>query len=149
MQKNIICSASVLILLLFIAPAQGAVIEATTPASYVEALESANRFLLAWVMRDADVGPKLISSNLLSKIKKENNETWFRLYMSGLSNPHHMSFEIWKGKIINPKRVVFPVILYEYYTGGESAFQYKSKMEVIKEGDSWLIDVLPVTSDSE
>jgi hypothetical protein len=69
--------------------------------------------------------------------------------MSGLSNPHHLSFEIGKGKEINSKRYAFPVTLFEYYTGEPKAFQYKSKIEVIKEGDSWRVDVLPTTSDNK
>lgn len=69
--------------------------------------------------------------------------------MSGLSNPHHSSFEIGKGKELNSKRVIFPVILYEYYTGEPNAFLYKSKIELIKEEGSWRVDVLPITSDNE
>lgn len=49
-------------------------IESTTPAGYVQALETANAFLWAWSNRNADSGTKLLSYNLLSKIKKENDE---------------------------------------------------------------------------
>lgn len=140
----------ILIALLLVVPAaEGKVTEATASAGYVQALETANVFLWAWSNRDIDSGAKLISLKLLSKIKKENNEDWFRLYMSGLSNPHHLSFEIGKGREISSKRFVFPVTLFEYYTGEPKAFKYKSKIEVIREGDSWRVDVLPTTSDNE
>lgn len=136
-------------LLLVVPITEGKVTEATAPAGYVQALETADSFLWAWANRYADTGTKLISSNLSSKIKKENNEEWFKQYMSGLSNPHHLAFEIGEGKEINSKRFAFPVTLFEYYTGEPKAFQYKSNIEVIKEGDSWRVDVLPTTSDSE
>jgi hypothetical protein len=129
--------------------AEGKVTEPTASASYVQALETANEFLVAWSMRDADSGTKLISQKLLSKLKKENNDDWFRQYMSGLSNPHHISFEISEGKKINSKRFAFPVTLFEYNTNDPKAFRYKSKIEIVKEGDSWRVDVLPDSSDTE
>ena len=139
----------IVIMLLIVPSAEGTVTDATVPTSYVQALETANAFLWAWSNRDADSGTKLISQKLLAKLKKENREDWFRQYMTGLSNPHHLSFEIGRGKKINSKRFTFPVTLFEYYTGEPKAFQYKSKIEVIKEGDSWRVDVLPTTSDNE
>jgi hypothetical protein len=151
MHKNndMIKAIFIIILLLVVPSAEGTVTEPTAPASYAQALETANAFLWAWSNRDADSGTKLISQKLLAKLKKENREDWFRQYMTGLSNPHHLSFEIGKGKEINSKRFAFPVTLFEYYTGEPKAFQYKSKIEVIKEGDSWRINVLPTTSDNE
>ncbi|MBI5076337.1 MAG: hypothetical protein HZB62_14385 [Nitrospirae bacterium] len=135
-------------LILFVPIAEGKVTAPIVSATYVQALETANDFLVAWSKRDADSGNKLISANLSTKLKKENNEDWFIQYMSGLSNPRHISFEIGNGKEINSKRIVFPVILYEYYSGESKAFQYKSKIELVKEGDSWRVDVLPSTSDN-
>ena len=136
-------------LLLAVPIAEGKVTEPMASASYVQALETANEFLVAWSMRDADSGTKLVSQKLLLKLKKENNEDWFRQYMSGLSNPHHISFEISEGRKINSKRFVFPVTLFEYYTNDLKAFRYKSKIEIVKEGDSWRVDVLPYSSDTE
>jgi hypothetical protein len=139
----------IIISALVVSLAEGKVTEPTASAIYVQALETANEFLWAWSSRDADTGIKLISQNLLSKLKKLNNNDWFRDYMTGLSNPHHSSFEIGKGKIINSNRVVFPVTLYEYYTGESKAFQYNSKIEIIKEDTSWRVSVLPTTSENE
>lgn len=101
------------------------------------------------VLREVSHSFSAYFMQLQGKLRKENNEDWFRQYMSGLSNPHHISFEIGKGKEINSKRIVFPVTLYEYYTGEPKAFQYKSKIEIIKEGDSWRVNVLPKSSDTE
>jgi hypothetical protein len=140
---------SIIFLLMLALPVGGSVLQPSTPANYVGALQVADSFLWAWVNRDADVGLKLISQNLLSKIQKTKTEEWFRQYMIGLSNPHHFSFEIGPGKEINPKRFVFPVTLYEYYTGEPKAFQYKSKIELLREGDSWRVDVLPLTADNQ
>ena len=140
---------SIIFLLMLALPVEGDVLQPSTPAYYVEALQTVDSFLWAWINRDADVGLKLISQVLLSKLQKTKTEEWFRQYMIGLSNPHHFSFEIEPGKQINPKRFVFPVTLYEYYTGEPKAFKYKSKIELIREGDSWRVDVLPLTSDNQ
>jgi hypothetical protein len=45
------------------------------------------------------------------------------------------------------KRWSFPVVLYEYYTGEPTAFEYNSRIEVVQEGDSWRVDLLPITSE--
>ena len=70
-----------------------------------------------------------------------------RDYINGVSNPHHHSFEIGPGKEMNPRRMSFPVTLYEHYTGELKAIKYKSKKEVIQDGEAWRVDVLPITSD--
>ena len=90
--------------------AEGGTFTPSTSATYVQALQTADSFLWAWVNRDADAGRQLISRGLSSKLQRENNEEWFRNYMIGLSNPHHHSFEIGSGKQINTKRFSFPVI---------------------------------------
>lgn len=147
---RVITTTIVLIALLFAAPfVQGKEIAPTTSSNYAQALETANAFLWAWSTRNVNLGIKLISHRLLLKLKKEDNESWFRQYMSGLSDPHHLSFEIGKGKITNSKRAVFPVVLYEYYYGGKRAFKYTSKIVVVKDGASWRVDVLPKSSDTE
>jgi len=121
----------------------------TTTANYVHALQATNSFLWAWVNRDADAGRRLISRVLLSKLQKEKKEDWFRNYMVGVSNPHHHSFEIGAGKTISSKQISFPVILYEYYTGESKALKYQSKIDIVQDGDSWRVDILPITSGNE
>ena len=118
-----------------------------TPANYVNALQVTNSFLWAWANRDADAGRRLISRALSSKLQREKNENWFGDYMIGVSNPHHHSFEIGHGKIINSRRLSFPVTLYEHYTGEPKAFKYKSRIEIVQDGDSWCVDILPITSE--
>jgi hypothetical protein len=143
--KIIICIF--LLLIVFDSEAKG--LSPSTPSAYVQALQAADSFLWAWVNRDADTGRLLISRKLSSKLQKENSEEWFRDYMVGLSNPHHHSFEIGPGKAINSKRTSFSVILYEYYTGEREAFKYKGHIELVLDGDSWKVDVLPATSDNQ
>ena len=140
---------SLIFLLLLALPVEGKVLQSSTSANSVKALKIADSFLWAWVNRDADEGLKLISQGLLSKLRNIKTEEWFRQYMIGLSNPHHLSFEIGPGKEINSKRFVFLVTLYEYYTGEPKAFKYKSKIDLVLEGDSWRIDVLPLTADNQ
>jgi hypothetical protein len=139
----------VVVFLLVILGAEGRAVSSSVAASYVQALQTADAFLWAWVNRDANMGRRLISRGLSSRLQKENNDEWFRNYMIGLSNPHHHSFEIGSGKETDPERFSFPVTLYEYYTGEPKAFKYKSKIELIREGDSWRVDVLPLTSDNQ
>ncbi len=140
---------SIIFLLMLALPVEGKVLQPSAPAGYAEALQIADSFLWAWVNRDADAGLNLISQRLLSKLKDTKTEDWFRQYMVGLSNPHHLSFEIGPGKEINPKRFSFPVTLYEYYTGEPKAFKYNSNIELVQEGDLWRVDVLPLTSDNQ
>ena len=69
--------------------------------------------------------------------------------MVGLSNPHHQSFEIRHGKAKGSKRMSFPVVLYEHYTGEPEAFGYESSIEIVQDGESWEVDELPRSSDNE
>jgi hypothetical protein len=147
--NKIMKGVPIIFLLLLAFPVEGKVWQPSTPANYVGALQTVDSFLWAWVNRDADAGLKLISQGLLSKLQKTKTEEWFRQYMIGLSNPHHLSFEIGSGKEINPNRFSSPVTLYEYYTGEPKAFKYQSKIEVIQEGDSWRVDLLPITADNQ
>ena len=135
-------------LLLIAFGAEGGNLTPSTHATYVQALQTADSFLWAWVNRDADAGRRLISHALSSKLQKDKGQEWFRDYMVGLSNPHHQSFEIASGQEISSNRFSFPVTLYEHYTGESKAFEYKSKIEVVQEGDSWRIDLLPITADN-
>jgi hypothetical protein len=148
MQRNneIMKQLLIVFLLLLALPVDGKVSQPSTPANYVEALQIANSFLWAWVNRDLEVGRRLISRDLSSKLQREKKEDWFWDYMVGVSNPHHQSFEIGPGKEINSSRFSFPVTLYEYYTAEPKAFKYRSKIEVIQEGDSWRVDLLPIAA---
>jgi hypothetical protein len=142
---------AILLALLLVAPmlAKAENTSPSTPAPYVFALQTADSFLWAWINRDAEAGFRLISDRLAAKIKKEKNEEWFKDYMVGVSNPHHHSFEIGPGKIMNHGRLSFPVVLYEHYTSEPKAFKYKSRIEVVREGDVWRVDRLPTTPGDE
>lgn len=37
-------------------------------------------------------------------------------YLSGISNPHHQSYEVWNGRALARGRIRFLVRLYENYT---------------------------------
>jgi len=151
MQRNnqILKGLFIVFLLLLLFPVEGKVFQASNSFNCVEALRIADSFLWAWVNRDADPGLKLISKGLLSKLQNTKTEEWFRQYMIGLSNPHHSAFEIGPCKEVNPKRFIFPVTLYENCTGEPKALRYKSKIEIVQEGDSWRVDVLPLAADNQ
>lgn len=117
----------------------------TISSDYLEALQTANVLLMAWVERDADRGLASLSDHLRVQIK---DASWFRQFMTGLSNPHHQAFEIKYGEKVSSNRFKFNVILYELYTGQQSGSAYSSSIEVIREGKTWLIDSLPKSSDN-
>jgi hypothetical protein len=119
----------------------------TAPSSrYLSALGVADAFLAAWVARDVDAGLALMSPRL--RASHASDEPWVRQYMSGLSNPHHVSFEISRGKEMQRDRFVFPVILYEAYTGEPSGWAYRGSIEVIRHEERWGVDRLPRTSEA-
>jgi len=118
----------------------------TTSATYVEALGVENGFLHAWVNRDANTGLTLMSPTL--RQPPRGNESWLRLYVQGISNPHHQAFELQRGELI-ANRAVFPVTLYELYSGESTANSYASSIELVREGESWHVSKLPKSSDNE
>jgi hypothetical protein len=114
-------------------------------SEYLEALQTANIFLWAWVTRNAEVGQRLVSDRLRSQSK---DESWLRQFMVGLSNPHHQAFKIGDGLSEGTNRYVFSVTLYEFYTGEPRGFAYPSTLEVVKQGQVWRVDRLPKSSDN-
>lgn len=120
-------------------------VEQTPIAAYLEALQTANAFLWAWVTRDAEAGFGLISDRLRAQIK---DESWLRQFLVGLSNPHHQAFEIGRGRKQTASRYAFPVTLYEFYTGERAGFRYPGTLELVKQGGRWRVDRLPCSSDN-
>ncbi len=111
----------------------------------------AHTFLDAWAHRDADAGLLLVSDDLRRSSRGSSatdQEAWLRLYIQGLSNPHHKAFELGRGKEAR-NRVTFPVTLYELAEGESSVFSYPSSIEVSLEGESWRVTKLPKSSDNE
>jgi len=110
---------------------------------YVLALSSANTFLEAWRSRDQDSGLALLSDRLL----KSRSEDEWRLAISGVSNPHHQSYEITRGHRLEDGRIQFSVWLYEHYTGerqAKSPRQISERIIVRKvRDDVWRIDEVP------
>jgi hypothetical protein len=76
MQTNnkIMKGLSIIFLLLLALPAEGKVLQPSTSANYVDALQTVDSFLWAWVNRDIDAGLKLISQGLLLKLQKTKTE---------------------------------------------------------------------------
>ena len=149
--KLLLCSA-LLLLPIPMATAEPAATTPSTPAAYVEALGVAHAFLDAWVSRDADKGIRLMSPTLRQTPRGSNPsdyESWLRLYVQGLSNPHHAAFELGRGTLAAHNRAVFPVTLYEFVTGESAAFSYSSSLELVREGESWRVSKLPQSSDNE
>jgi len=120
--------------------------QAAPSAAFLEALQVADSFLWAWVARDAESGLRLISDRLRAKA---GDERWRRQFIVGLSNPHHQAFEIGRGRLMSTNRYEFPVTLYEFYTGERAGERYQSSLEVVKEGQVWRVDRLPITSDNQ
>jgi hypothetical protein len=112
------------------------------PASYLEALQTANAFMWAWLTRDADEGLRLMSDHLLTKT---HDEAWLRQFAVGLSNPHHQAFEIGRGRGESAKGYAFPVTLYELYTGERVGTGYHAILKVEQKEGKWRVNGLPIS----
>jgi len=113
-------------------------------SGYEQALLVADKFLWCWLTGNAEEADKLLSPRLKSQI---TDTSWFKMYIRGLSNPHHEAFEVGKGQG-RDEHYRFTVTLYELASGMTSGDKTSSTLEVIKSGDSWLIDRLPLSSDN-
>jgi hypothetical protein len=110
-------------------------------AAYIKALSVANRFLKDWVTGNVGDAPELLSRRLREEIKED--PSWFAQYMSGLSNPHHLAFEIIGVQTEKADRYSFHVILYELAMAAPSGDSYGSLFDLVRQGDEWKVDELP------
>lgn len=116
--------------------------QTTLEPNAIAALGTADRFLAAWQMRNQDTGFALLSSRL----KSQEPESDLRMYLSGLSNPHHAAFEIGIGQKLAEGRYAFEVRLYEVVTGSqEKQLRPKPTRIVLQKtaGNEWQVDALP------
>jgi hypothetical protein len=108
---------------------------------YLNALNTADKYLYAWIMRDSSIAYDLISDNIKKNYADEKD---FQMHFAGVSNPHHQAFEITGYKRLSNDRVSFKVWYYEDYTGIYEP-PYKrpkpSYLELIKiDKDTWLVN---------
>ncbi len=80
------------------------------------------------------------------RIRAKYREEDLRMYISGISNPHHAAFEIGAGVPVAVGRFAFNVRMYEHYTGEK----WKAKrgrmvrLVLIKIGpEDWRVEELP------
>ena len=141
-----------LVLAVLACPSPAAVSTSVVSASpaYVQALATANAFLLAWVRRDSDAGIELMASNVLAPPPDrtvEEHRSDLQQYMSGISRPYHAGFEIGRGTAHN-HRYSFPVTLYDdtgdFETG---AYRASSTIELVRERNRWKVSRLPDSPD--
>ena len=114
-------------------------------AAYQEALNVADTFLWYWVSRKADDAIALLQPRLSTTV---SDRSWFRLYVNGLSNPHHQAFEIWGGQG-SANHYIFQVTLYEIATGQAMGDAFTSTIELVKFGNAWRVDRLPKSADNQ
>ncbi len=115
---------------------------------YLEALQVANLFLNAWMIRDSAAGLELISDRLDRDLKGGRGGSWFEVYMSGLGNPHHQSYEIGPGRKRSTGRYAFPVRLFEIASRDRKGTLYESEIVIARQPDRWAVDELPKTPDN-
>ena len=115
----------------------------TIDSNYIRALRTLDEFLYFWMYRNWPEGINLVSETL----KQEKSEDEIKMAICGLSNPHHMSFEVMGGKKIDNDTYRFNVWLYEDITGGDQGTFDRSKPLLIDvkrynyEGtENWLIN---------
>lgn len=109
---------------------------------YLNALNTADKYLYAWMTRNGSRAYELISDNVKKKYKDRED---FIMQFAGVSNPHHEAFEIVGCKRISKQRIRFKVWLYYHYTG-EYIPPYKRPdsdvyIELLKVNKGiWLVD---------
>ncbi len=109
---------------------------------YMLALGTVNHFLCAWQMRRQEEGLALLSPRL----KKKYSEEDVRMYISGISNPHHAAFEVGRGKRLAEGPFAFPASFYQHYAAGKETFKRPKALQavVIQIGaEEWTVDELP------
>ncbi len=130
------------------APVPPAPLTPTIDRDYLAALQVANLFVFAWATRDTPAGMELVSDRLGRRLKKKKGESWFKVYMAGLGNPHHEAFEIGPGQRLSPTRYIFPVRLYEIGSRDTQGYAYMGTIEIMRQRDRWAVDKLPKTPDN-
>lgn len=108
---------------------------------YLYALNTADRYLYAWIMRDGSIAYSLISDNIKNDYIDQKD---FQIQFAGVSNPHHQAFEIIGYKRLSKDRICFKVWYYEDYTA-VIVPTYKrtrpSLLELVKiDNKTWLVD---------
>jgi hypothetical protein len=119
-----------LLMLGLAAPCSAAHPTGTVDAAYAQALFTADLFLWAWQTCNADLGLQLISRELLARLQQPGSRGLL-MYMEGLSNPHHVAFEITGGRMLGPDRAAFSVTLFDLYNGEPEGYRYDSTMELV------------------
>ncbi|HEY2776230.1 MAG TPA: hypothetical protein VGK20_19470 [Candidatus Binatia bacterium] len=121
------------------------------PASYSKALQTADAFLHAWLVRDAAAGRGLMASSLLDPpggVDAAAYSSWLSLYMTGESSPRHQAYELHPGQCADESSCSFPVTLFEYASGDASAFGQPGQIELVHEREGWRVTRLPRSSDN-
>lgn len=114
----------------------------TLDQDYVLALATVNRFLCAWQMRRQEEGLAMLSRRL----KQSFTEEELRMYISGISNPHHAGFDVGRGKRLADGHFAFPVRFYEHYTAEKETFKRPKALRfvVVQTGpEEWRVEELP------
>lgn len=147
MRTSIVVVALACMTLLLASAADGSGANSSSPsAQYIEALGVANRLLTAWAGRDPDL--RLMSERVLAAgadSARPDLRGGLREYMTGVSNPHHVAFEIFAGRMTGADRVSFPVRLFELYAGESTGLVYADTLEVVLQSGAWRVDRLPRT----
>ena len=108
---------------------------------YSSALATADRFLHAWQMRDAESGILLLTDRVREHTAEDQMQEFFSAERSTSS-----SFEIGRGKRLAANRYEFPIALFLHDTGKtrELSRPKASSLIVVKIGrDDWAVDKLP------
>ncbi len=114
-------------------------------ADDVLALRTADLFLTAWAMGDADAGVALMSRALIhsGSVDQEQHLAELRQFVAGLSNPRHQAFSIGAGIRQQADRYSFPVLLFELYSDADHGNSWTDTLEVVRDGGDWRVDRLP------
>jgi hypothetical protein len=104
---------------------------------YLSALAAANQFLHAWQTQDHETGLVMLSDNAKRGLPENRLQVF-------LSPGPEAAFEISRGRKLQARRYVFPVVLFGVRQGGKAIRPHPSELVVVRTGkDDWAIDKLP------
>jgi hypothetical protein len=103
--------------------------------AYSSALATANRFLHAWQTQDHETGIMMLSDAARQRVSPDQLQEFFSPAASA-------AFEIERGKRLNAREYVFPVVLFGHSGSHDRA--HICRIVVTRSGkEDWAVDKLP------
>jgi hypothetical protein len=138
---RVLCTASVFLISAILGPeGQAKTKSRTSPVvdqNYIAALATANRFLYAWQNHDQETALLLLTDAAKNRISEDQLSAL-------LEGSAPVTYEITRGKKLNPGRYAFPIALFQPTGQHRWMHPHYSQLIILNTGkDGWAIDKLP------